>query len=124
MASPYQDAVGTLVVYADLRVTDKWNNGGDADGSGTVVDHRLYTGVPCVETAGPEGATCSLDTSADAITPGLVREGKRTIWELGQVRAYHNFGEDPHLFNPQVMFVRECSSPDVTRRTGPPPATD
>jgi TolB protein len=105
--SPYADATGTLVIYTDLRVTDTRNDGGGTDGSATVVDHRLYAGAPCVSTAGPEGATCSLETSADAITPGLVREGRRAIWELGQVRAYHSFTlGDPHIVNDQVMFTQ------------------
>ncbi len=104
--SPYDDAVGTLVVYADLRVTDTFNAGGGSDGSATVVDHRLYAGAPCVSTAGPEGATCSLDTSADALVPGIVPERRRAIWQIGKVRAYHSFGADPHLVNPLVTFAQ------------------
>jgi hypothetical protein len=104
--SPYNDAVGTLVVHTDLRVTDTFNAGGGSDGSATVVGHRLYAGAPCVETAGPEGATCSLDTSADALVPGIVREGRKAVWEIGEVRAYHSFGDDPHVFNPLVSFAQ------------------
>ena len=43
--------------------------------------------VPCVSTGGTAdvGATCSLNTTADAITPGTVTETKRTIWQMQDV---------------------------------------
>ena len=34
------------------------------------------------------GSGCALATTADALVPGLVPEGKRTIWQLGQVEVY------------------------------------
>ena len=33
------------------------------------------------------GSACSITTSADAITPGVVAEGKRAMWQLGQVQV-------------------------------------
>jgi Tol biopolymer transport system component len=103
--NPPTEAPGTMVVHATLRITDQWNDGGDADPTGTVLDHPLYIATPCVSTLGPEGAACAVDTTADAITPGLVREGRRTVWDVGQVRAYVT-EEDPHLVDREVSFAQ------------------
>ena len=44
--------------------------------------------VPCSSTAATTaGSTCALATSLDALTPGAVPEGKRSIWALGQVEV-------------------------------------
>ena len=37
-------------------------------------------------------AYCTVATTADAITPGMVPEGKRTIWELSQVEVRDGAG--------------------------------
>jgi hypothetical protein len=44
--------------------------------------------VDCVATASTTiGGTCSLNTTADAIVPGTVIEGMRSIWQLGQIEV-------------------------------------
>jgi hypothetical protein len=83
------DYDGELSARTVVRVTDRLNTpypGGT--GPGTVVDHGVFATVPCTMTADPNvGATCSVVTSADALIPGRVVEGKRTVWEhLGSVR--------------------------------------
>ena len=56
--------------------------------------HRRPTRRPLVSVdrarrpAGPEGATCSVATTADAVTSDLVREGQRGIWKVGQVQVF------------------------------------
>ena len=59
------------------------------------------------------GATCSISTTAEALAPGIVTEGKRAIWQLGQVQVADG-GEDgiavPRrpdntLFAKQGLFV-------------------
>jgi hypothetical protein len=34
------------------------------------------------------GSTCSASTTYDAVLPGSVPEGKRSIWQLGSVRVF------------------------------------
>jgi hypothetical protein len=42
--------------------------------------------VPCAGTIDTTiGSTCSVSTSADALTPGMVKESARAIWALGEV---------------------------------------
>jgi len=44
--------------------------------------------VPCLGTGDTTvGSTCSVNTTVDAVVgAGGVREGKRSVWQLGQVR--------------------------------------
>ena len=96
----YADYNGGLVLFAPLRTTDLWNAGGGSDGSGTVVDFPLRVAVPCVATAGPEGAICSIDTTVDAVIPGFVRERKRMLLQLGQVLVhYGGIDGNPYTLN-------------------------
>jgi hypothetical protein len=42
--------------------------------------------VSCVGTAASTiGSHCALNTTVDALIPGAIREGKRAVWQLGQV---------------------------------------
>jgi hypothetical protein len=44
---------------------------------------------PCTATANTTiGAHCEITTTMDAITPGAVPEGARSIWEFGRARVY------------------------------------
>jgi TolB protein len=83
------DYTGQVQARNTIRITDKSNTphpGGP--GAGTVIEQVLRANVPCVATADPNtGATCSLSTTADAVSPGIVVEGRRSLWEMqpGQV---------------------------------------
>jgi hypothetical protein len=80
------DYVGQVLVATTLRITDKLNGSGQ-DEDGTVVDTPLRVPVTCVATGGAQslGADCKLTTTLDAVIPGIAREGKRSVWELGEV---------------------------------------
>jgi hypothetical protein len=87
------DYAGSLQGAASLRITDRLNGPG-LDEAATLGDLTLTFPVPCTATAGPAdiGSTCTVATTADAITPGMVPEGKRTIWELSQVEVRDGAG--------------------------------
>ena len=63
--------------------------------------------------APPAGATCAINTTAETLVPGAVREGKRSIWELASPVRVYDAGEDGHagstddntLFAMQGVFV-------------------
>ena len=105
------DYTGELNQVTNLRITDRANGAGGNEGA-TVQDTPLQATVPC--TATPEttkGATCSISTSMDALVPGSVPEGKRSIWALGQVQVFDG-GSDGvastagnSLFAVQGVFV-------------------
>ena len=78
-ASDLADYTGELEARTTLRLTDK------RDGiASTTIDIPLSFCVPCIATADPNaGGNCAIDTTADALRPGLVPEGQRSNWELG-----------------------------------------
>ena len=79
------DYTGELEATTTVRVTDRV--GGPASEAATVTDVVFPVTVPCTATATAPGATCAVTTSFDAVVPGTVPEGKRTIWQLEQVRV-------------------------------------
>ena len=78
-----------------MRVTDRDNApipGGGSEAA-TVTDSTLAFVAPCTVTAGATGATCPLNTSANALSPGLVRDSKRMLIAMSQVQV-HDGGAD------------------------------
>jgi hypothetical protein len=37
---------------------------------------------------GSEILHCQIDTTAEAIVPNAVKEGRRAVWQIGQVKVY------------------------------------
>jgi plastocyanin len=112
LAAGLGDYTGELEARLSLRITDR-GSGPTGDEAATVQDFDLPFTVPCTATGDPAtGASCSLDTSADAVTPGTVTETRRTIWELDAVQLLDG-GPDGvasttsgnSLFETQGVFV-------------------
>ena len=109
------DYTGSLREMFSLQIEDQYN-GGRAVESATSPAMPPYQMpyllvIPCTATAGTPGATCALDTTADALIPGSITQGKRMEWELGQVQLW-DAGEDGNpnsddntLFEVQGLFV-------------------
>jgi hypothetical protein len=84
--------VGDVQATLDLRITDKLNGSQTAD-SGTVVDQPLSFTASCVPDLTIGGSTCSVNTSANAISPGLVIERARTMWQVQRIQIFDG-GDD------------------------------
>jgi uncharacterized repeat protein (TIGR01451 family) len=104
------DYTGELQAELTLRITDRFN-GLQERSSATVTDVPLAIPISCTETADPAiGASCSVSTSADTLVPGAAPEGKRSIWELNQIRVYDGGSDgdvdtaDNTLFAVQGLF--------------------
>jgi hypothetical protein len=112
LQSDLSDYTGELQATTSARITDKANGDG-APEPATVQDMPLPVTVPCAETvSGAVGSTCSVSTSFDAVAPGSVPEGQRSIWQLGQVEVFDggpdglaSTGADNTLFADQGIFV-------------------
>ena len=111
LKSDLSDYTGELELAAVLRITDKLNGTAPVD-SGTTADLPFPVTVPCAATANTGiGSTCSVNTSADAVLPGVVQELKRTIWQLAAVRVNDGGPDglaatpDNTLFATQGLFV-------------------
>lgn len=102
------DYGGVLTGKATIRATDRSSFGGP-DSSATTMEFPIDFTIPCAVTAGPAGSTCSLNTTANALAAGIVREGRRAIWELSGIRllfpANLNVEYDDQLFLTQGVFV-------------------
>ncbi len=77
-ASDQSDYLGSVILSSTIRTTDR--SAGFGGVSGTSSDARFDVSLSCVPTAvTPRGSDCALTTSLDALVPGMIPEGKRTI---------------------------------------------
>src|SRR5205085_929328 len=98
---------GELSADAGLRVTDRSNTPNPGEpGPGTVEDTSFPVTVPCA------AGSCVVSTTANALAPGAVLEGRRAIWQLGQVKVYDGGADglasttgDNGLFMVEGVFV-------------------
>jgi hypothetical protein len=87
LRSNLTDYTGQLETSVVLRITDKGSGPSTSD-SATTADLPYAFTVPCSATASTTvGATCAVNTTADALLPGTVTETDRSIWEMGDVRV-------------------------------------
>jgi hypothetical protein len=85
--SPLTEYTGELRAVLGLRITDR-QNGEFQDYPGTASDATLGFNLSCAGTAGPEGGTCNVATTADAVLTDLVKEGKRSVWGISSFELY------------------------------------
>ena len=104
--SDLADYTGQLQASFALQLTDTANGPTLAD-SATMATTLRYT-VPCLATASTTiGSTCSLTTTADAVSPGTVLEGRRAVWELGVVRVLDGGSDGLAATSPNTLFARQ-----------------
>ena len=97
------DYTGELQVASAVRITDRL--GGPANEAATVTEFEHKLTVPCAATGGAVGATCSATTTFDAVVPGTIKEGKRAIWQLGQVRVNDGGPDGLAATTPNTLFA-------------------
>ena len=105
--SDLADYTGEVLVNHSLRITDRFNGTGENE-PGTMVEYDFPIFPPCAATAeAGKGADCSLTTTADSIVPGAIKEGKRTIWQLGKVNVFDGGADGfPSTF-PNDVFLTQ-----------------
>ena len=98
------DYTGQLQVESLVRITDK-DNGPSQVGTAQETPYRVT--VPCAATtATTVGSTCSVTTTADAVTgAGTVKEGRRSIWQLGQVKVNDGGADGVASTTPNTVFA-------------------
>jgi hypothetical protein len=101
------DYTGQLQVAVSPQITDTLNGPTLAD-SATISALNLRYTVPCQATASASaGSTCSVSTSADAVTPGTIVEGRRTVWEIPAVRVFDGGSDGQASTSPNTLFARQ-----------------
>ena len=107
LKSDLSDYTGELELAAVLRITDKLNGTAPVDG-GTTADLPFPVTVPCAASASTTvGSTCSVSTTADAVLPGVIAEGKRTIWQLAAVRVNDGGPDGLAATPPNTVFATQ-----------------
>ncbi len=98
------DYTGEVQVRTMLRLTDKLNSP-SVSAPGTVIDFPFTFTAGCAATADATvGATCSVNTSADAIAFGTVHESRRSIWQLGQIQVFDGGPDGVVSTSPNTLF--------------------
>ncbi len=105
------DYTGKVILVTTLRVSDRSNLPVN-EGSATVLDTAFSAPVDCAAT--PEtniGGKCSLATTANALSPGFVREQHRSIWAIRDL-AIKDAGPDGSVIPPTGSCPYMCGSGD------------
>jgi hypothetical protein len=101
------DYAGELQASFDLRLTDQLNGATRAE-SATTQDAPFAFAVPCTATpTAPAGGDCAVTTSADAVAPGAVVEGKRAIWATGPLRLFDGGPDGVASTSPNTLFATQ-----------------
>jgi hypothetical protein len=84
------DYTGELELRLASRYTDHWNAvapGGGSD-TATVQDFDLSFPLACAATADPAiGSHCTANADLAFFYPGIAKDTKRVVWEIGQVQV-------------------------------------
>jgi hypothetical protein len=108
------DYTGTLRANVPVQITDKLNTphpGGP--GAGTAQPFVYGFTIPCTGNTDPTtGSDCIVATSMNALAPGTHADGRRAVWQLGQVRVFDGGSDadgsttaDNTVFAVQGVFV-------------------
>jgi hypothetical protein len=108
------DYTGEVQGNALIRITDHFNAvapGGGTDPA-TVIDVPFPVNATCTGTAATTiGGTCAVTTTANAVVPAAVKDGKRAIVEVQQIQILDGgpdgtMGTAPNtLFEVQGIFI-------------------
>ena len=98
------DYTGQLQLHTTIRVTDRDNGPTE---TGVVQDTPFRVTVPCASTASTSvGSTCSVSTTVDAVIgAGAIKEGKRSIWQVGQLRVNDGGADGVVSTTPNTLFA-------------------
>ena len=106
LKSTLADYTGQLQVDSSVRITDHLN-GPAADEPATGSTSFPVT-VPCSATTDTTiGSTCSVTTTFNAVTPGAIVAGVRSIWELGDVKVFDGGPDGVASTGPNTLFERQ-----------------
>jgi subtilisin family serine protease len=105
--SDLSDYTGQVKVDSAVRITDRLN-GSSQSQPATTVDLGFPMAVQCAATADTAiGATCAASTTFNAIVPGAIVEGKRAIWQMGQVAVHDGGADNLAATAPNTIFARQ-----------------
>jgi hypothetical protein len=99
------DYTGQVKMQSVLRIIDRYNGPGEV---GVGQDTPFGVTVSCTGTASTAaGSNCALDTTADAVLPGVVKEVRRSVWQSGQVQVFDGGSDGVVSTNPNTLFATQ-----------------
>jgi hypothetical protein len=105
------DYSGELQGTATIRISDHYN-GPSLNEAATVIDIPFPVNGTCLNTAATTiGGTCSVNTTANAVVPGSVKDTQRGVVEIGQLQINDGGADgvvstaDNTLFSVQGIFI-------------------
>jgi hypothetical protein len=102
------DYTGELQGNATIRLTDHDNAPAPGGGTepATMVDIPFPVNIPCVATASNAiGATCTVDTSANSVVPGVVKDQRRDLVEVQQLFVTDGGPDGVVSTSPNTLFA-------------------
>ncbi len=107
-AASGRDYTGELQALARLRITDA-RNGPSLVDPATTLDSPFRVTIPCTATPsdGQAGGSCAVDTTANAVVPGAVSGGGRTVWQLGQIEVFDGGTDGDAETDGNTVFLRQ-----------------
>jgi hypothetical protein len=104
------DYTGGVEAQWILRMTDRWNAaaaGGGPDAA-TVLDVPFPLRTTCAATADTTiGGHCTVTSTLDAVIPGMIREGKRAVFQFDQVAVIDGGPDGDVTTSPNTRFLRQ-----------------
>jgi predicted acyl esterase len=110
LRSDQSDYSGELQMKHPFRFTDRDNAiaPGGGNNPATMIDVEFPINATCSATADPSvGGTCSVATTIDAVVPGAIKEGKRLVWEMGQIYVDDGGSDGVVSTLPNTLFARQ-----------------
>jgi hypothetical protein len=105
------DYVGGVQGNATIRISDHYNGAGLTDAA-TVVDIPFPVNGTCAATAvTTQGGTCTVNTTANAVVVGSVKDAQRAVVEISQLQVSDGGADgnvattDNTLFMVQGIFI-------------------
>ena len=105
------DYSGQVQGNATIRISDHYNGPG-LNEAATVVDIPFPVNGTCANTTSTTvGGTCTIATTANAVTPGSVKDTQRAVVEIGQLQVFDGGASgvagaaDATLFEVQGIFI-------------------
>ena len=103
--SDLTDYTGQLQLKTSLRVLDRYNGPSEV---GLGQDTEFAVTVPCAATGSTTiGSTCQVDTTADAVLPGVVKESRRAVWMMGPVQVFDGGPDGVVSTTPNTLFAKQ-----------------
>ena len=106
--SDLDDYTGGVRPRLPLQLTDRDNTPAPAglNQATSILDSSPFD-APCCATGDTTiGSTCAITTTADAVVPGAIKESKRSVFELGQLRVDDGGADsDPATTGDNTLFA-------------------